>query len=97
MYHDYYANFATKTECENSLIAAELATDHEGQLCPTKTVSLDIIGVWYEYTVDVDGESVRTALPGYHANIRLCHELTTDQLAKLPITTTPVTPYRVWE
>ena len=97
MFHDYYIRTSTKAECENSLVESGLAKKQGDKLYPAAGVNLDIIGVWYEITYDTDGEAVITAFPDYHANIRVSKKLTANQLSKLPIITTPDTPYRVWE
>jgi len=77
---------------ESCLIAAGVAT---------RNASGDIIGQWDGGRVDIDfigfiysdGEVVDSR---YHANLRVCGELTQDQLDELPIIPAPTTPMRVF-
>ena len=78
---------------ESCLIAAGVAT---------RNASGDIIGQWDGGRVDIDfigliysdGEVVDSR---YHANLRVCGDLTQDQLDELPILDpAPSTPMRVF-
>lgn len=90
---DYYLRTSTKSNMESCLIAAGVAT---------RNASGDIIGQWDGGRVDIDfigsiysdGEVVDSR---YHANLRVCGDLTQDQLDELPILDpAPSTPMRVF-
>jgi beta-glucanase (GH16 family) len=60
---------------------------------------LDIIGVIYKPTEEVDeeGNPVMEELDGYHANIRKWDgDFTEEQLAALPLIVPPNKPVRIW-
>jgi hypothetical protein len=60
---------------------------------------LDIIGVIYKPTEEVDeeGNPVMEELEGYHANIRKWDgDFTEEQLAALPLIVPPNKPVRIW-
>jgi beta-glucanase (GH16 family) len=60
---------------------------------------LDIIGVIYKPTEEVDeeGNPVMEQLDGYHANIRKWDgDFTEEQLAALPLIVPPNKPVRIW-
>ena len=77
---------------EACLIAAGVAT---------RNASGDIIGQWQGGRVDIDfigsiyfeGDVVDSR---YHANLRVCGDLSQDQLDELPIIPAPSTPMRVF-
>ena len=77
---------------ESCLIAAGVAT---------RNASGDMIGKWEGGRVDIDfigsiyfeGDVVDSR---YHANLRVCGDLTQDQLDELPIIPAPTTPMRVF-
>lgn len=77
---------------EASLIAAGIATRNaNGDIIPQwdgGRVDIDFIGSIYS-----DGEVVDSR---YHANLRVCGDLTQDQLDELPIIPAPTTPMRVF-
>jgi hypothetical protein len=90
---DYFLRTSTKSNMEACLIAAGVAT---------RNASGDIIGQWNGGRVDIDfigsiyfdGEVVDSR---YHANLRVCGDLTQDQLDELPILDpAPSTPMRVF-
>jgi hypothetical protein len=90
---DYFLRTSTKSNMEACLIAAGVAT---------RNASGDIIGQWDGGRVDIDyigviyndGEVVDSR---YHANLRVCGDLTQDQLDELPIIDpAPSTPMRVF-
>lgn len=77
---------------ESCLIAAGVAT---------RNASGDIIGQWDGGRVDIDfiGVIYNDGIvvdSGYHANLRVCGDLTQDQLDELPIIPAPTTPMRVF-
>lgn len=89
---DYFLRTSTKSNMESCLLAAGIAT---------RNASGDIIGQWQGGRVDIDfigsiysdGEVVDSR---YHANLRVCGELSQDQLDELPIIPAPTTPMRVF-
>jgi len=90
---DYFLRTSTKSNMESCLLAAGVAT---------RNASGDIIGQWDGGRVDIDfigsiysdGDVVDSR---YHANLRVCGELTQDQLDELPILDpAPTTPMRVF-
>ena len=90
---DYFLRTSTKSNMESCLIAAGVAT---------RNASGDIIGQWDGGRVDIDfigsiysdGEVVDSR---YHANLRVCGDLSQDQLYELPILDpAPNTPMRVF-
>ena len=94
---DYFLRTSTKSNMEACLLAAGIAT---------RNASGDIIGQWNGGRVDidfigkiygiVDKESV-VIDDHYHANLRVCGDLTQDQLDELPILDpAPSTPMRVF-
>lgn len=81
---DYFLRTSTKSNMEACLFAAGIATVKDGMLVVAKTYTVDMIGA-------VDGDS------RYHANLRVCGELTQDQLDELPILNpAPTTPMRIF-
>lgn len=69
---------------EVCLINAGIATVKDGMLVVAETYTVDMIGA-------ADGDS------RYHANLRVCGDLTQDQLDELPILDpAPNTPMRVF-
>ena len=96
---DYFLRTSTKSNMEACLIAAGVAT---------RNASGDIIGQWDGGRVDIDFIGT-VCLPNpfdptqqicddrYHANLRVCGELSQDQLSELPILDpAPSTPMRVF-
>ena len=90
---DYYLRTTTLAKMQSSLIAAGIAIKNEdgevvGQWDGVR-VDIDFIGVIYNDGVVVDS--------GYHANLRVCGDLTQDQLDELPILDpAPTTPMRIF-
>jgi hypothetical protein len=90
---DYYLRTTTLAKMQSSLIAAGIAIKNEdgevvGQWDGGR-VDIDFIGVIYNDGVVVDS--------GYHANLRVCGDLTQDQLDELPILDpAPTTPMRIF-
>ena len=90
---DYFLRTSTKSNMEACLIAAGIAT---------RNASGEIVAQWDGGRVDIDfigsiyfdGEVVDSR---YHTNLRVCGDLTQDQLDKLPILDpAPNTPMRVF-
>ena len=89
---DYFLRTSTKSNMEACLIASGVAT---------RNASGDIIGQWQGGRVDIDfigsiyfeGDVVDSR---YHANLRVCGDLSQDQLDELPIIPAPSTPMRVF-
>lgn len=89
---DYFLRTSTKSNMEACLLAAGVAT---------RNASGDIIGQWDGGRVDIDfigsiysdGEVVDSR---DHANLRVCGDLSQDQLDELPIIPAPTTPMRVF-
>jgi hypothetical protein len=82
-------------------------TDNQEDFTPTGAFTwvktdgydLDIIGVIYKPTEEVDeeGNPVMEELEGYHANIRKWDgDFTEEQLAALPLIVPPNKPVRIW-
>ena len=90
---DYFLRTSTKSNMESCLLAAGVAV---------RNASGDIIGQWDGGRVDIDfiGVIYNDGVlvdSGYHANLRVCGELTQDQLDELPILDpAPTTPMRVF-
>lgn len=81
---DYYLRTPSQASMEVCLINAGIATVKDGMLLVAETYTVDMIGA-------ADGDS------RYHANLRVCGELTQDQLDELPILDpAPTTPMRVF-
>jgi hypothetical protein len=81
---DYFLRTSTKSNMEACLFAAGIATVKDGILVVAETYTVDMIG-------EANGDS------RYHANLRVCGELTQDQLDELPILDpAPTTPMRVF-
>jgi hypothetical protein len=89
---DYFLRTSTKTNMEACLIAAGVATRNASGDIMVQwdggRVDIDFIGVIYNDGVVVDS--------GYHANLRVCGDLTQDQLDELPIIPAPTTPMRIF-
>lgn len=94
---DYFLRTSTKSNMEACLIAAGIAT---------RNASGDTIGQWNGGRVDIDfigkiygivNERSVVIDERYHANLRVCGDLTQDQLDELPILDpAPSTPMRVF-
>jgi len=81
---DYFLRTTAKTNMEACLFAAGIATVKDGLLVVTETYTVDMIGA-------ADGDS------RYHANLRVCGDMTQDQLDELPIINpAPTTPMRIF-
>ena len=81
---DYFLRTSTKSNMEACLFAAGIATVKDGFLVVAETYTVDMIGA-------ADGDS------RYHANLRVCGDLTQDQLDELPILDpAPTTPMRIF-
>ena len=90
---DYFLRTSTKSNMEACLLAAGIATRNaSGEIVAQwdgGRVDIDFIGVIYNDGIVVDS--------GYHANLRVCGDLTQDQLSELPILDpAPTTPMRVF-
>ena len=90
---DYFLRTSTKSNMEACLLAAGVATRNASGDIMVQwdggRVDIDFIGVIYKDGVVVDS--------GYHANLRVCGDLTQDQLVELPILDpAPTTPMRVF-
>lgn len=90
---DYFLRTSTKSNMEACLLAAGIATRNASGDIMVQwdggRVDIDFIGVIYNDGVVVDS--------GYHANLRVCGDLTQDQLDELPILDpAPSTPMRVF-
>ena len=96
---DYFLRTSTKSNMEACLIAAGIAT---------RNASGEIVAQWDGGRVDIDFIGT-VCLPNpidptqqicddrYHANLRVCGELSQDQLDELPILDpAPSTPMRVF-
>jgi len=101
---DYQLRTDTKEETDAALVAANILTEqvYEGvtTLVPTGLVSIDYIGsIPKPSTLDEEGNIIT---PGavdsrFHTNIRVCFEMTEEQIALLPVVDPPPTsPYRVF-
>ena len=85
---DYFLRTSTKSNMEECLIAAGVAT---------RNASGDIIVQWDDGRVDIDFIGAADGDSRYHANLRVCGDLTQDQLSELPILDpAPSTPMRVF-
>lgn len=102
---DYMLRTNTKKEMEQVLLATSLlieSQDSENQtiLYPISGVAIDHIGPITKAAV-VDEEGV-VITPGtsdtrWHTNVRVCIELTEEQIAALPqVDPPPTIPYRVF-
>ena len=81
---DYFLRTSTKSNMEACLFAAGIATVKDGMLVVAETYTVDMIGA-----ADSDSR--------YHANLRVCGDLSQDQLDELPILDpAPSTPMRVF-
>jgi len=81
---DYFLRTSSQASMEVCLINAGIATVKDGMLIVAETYTVDMIGA-------ADGDS------RYHANLRVCGDLTQDQLDELPILDpAPTTPMRVF-
>ena len=81
---DYFLRTSSQASMEVCLINAGIATVKDGFLVVAETYTVDMIGA-------ADGDS------RYHANLRVCGDLTQDQLDELPILDpAPTTPMRVF-
>ena len=84
---DYFLRTSTKSNMEACLIAAGIAT---------RNASGDIMVQWDHGRVDIDFIGAADGDSRYHANLRVCGDLTQDQLDELPIIPAPSTPMRVF-
>ena len=101
---DYMLRTDTKEEMNEALLSSGLATEieSEGQtiIQPIPHVYIDHIGPITKAAV-VDEEGV-VITPGtsdtrWHTNVRVCIELTEEQIAALPqVDPPPTIPYRVF-
>jgi len=81
---DYYLRTSLQASMEVCLINAGIATVKDGMLIVAETYTVDMVGA-------ADGDS------RYHANLRVCGDLTQEQLDELPILDpAPTTPMRVF-
>ena len=81
---DYFLRTSSQASMEVCLINAGIATVKDKMLVVAETYTVDMIGA-------ADGDS------RYHANLRVCGDLTQDQLDELPILDpAPSTPMRVF-
>ena len=84
---NYFLRTSTKSNMESCLIAAGIAT---------RNASGDMIGQWEGGRVDIDFIGAADGDSRYHANLRVCGDLSQDQLDELPIIPAPTTPMRVF-
>jgi hypothetical protein len=101
---DYQLRTDTKEETDAALVAAGILAEqvHEGvtTLVPTGLVAIDYIGSISKPPI-TDEEGV-VITPGttdsrFHTNIRVCFEMTEEQIELLPIVDpAPAIPYRVF-
>ena len=84
---DYYLRTFTKSNMEACLIAAGIAT---------RNASGEIVAQWDGGRVDIDFIGAADGDSRYHANLRVCGDLTQDQIDELPIIPAPTTPMRVF-
>lgn len=101
---DYQLRTDTKEETDAALVAAGILAEqiYEGvtTLVPTSLVAIDYIGsITKPSIIDIDGVVIT---PGavdsrFHTNIRVCFEMTEEQIALLPVVDpAPAIPYRVF-
>lgn len=83
---DYYLHFADKAAADAVLF------DAEGQPLD-ETLSIDVIGTWYDVDTTDPVNPVATAREGYYVNVRTTEEKVWPETV---IVTTPATPWRVW-
>jgi len=97
---DYLLRAATESALDDALLSAGVAqevTDADGEVTvqPIAGITIDRIGP-IPAVVD-DGIIVRAGDNRYHANLRVCIELTAAQIAWLPtFEPVPAVPYRVF-
>ena len=85
---DYFLRTSTKSNMEACLIAAGIAIKNEDG---------NVVGQWDGGRVDIDFIGAADGDSRYHANLRVCGDLTQDQLDELPILDpAPTTPMRVF-
>lgn len=87
---DYFLNTADEAAMRAALLEVG-AVDQFGN--PVETVSVDVIGTWYERTGGTNEEPVYSPVPGWHFNVRSTHEIVWPTAVTV---TAPVTPWRVW-
>lgn len=86
---DYLLKTGTEQQMDDALEAAGLL--HEVDIGDGELVLLPVMGVAVDLIGDIPGAS------GFHANIRVDFDLTSEVVARLPLVVpTPVTPYRVF-
>lgn len=92
--HDYWLRGDDEAAVLSAMAEAAIPT------LPSTESSFDSIGtIWKDTgTVDAEGNPVMEPLPGWHANLRLRHELTLDEEAALAavLIPPPAHPVRVW-
>ena len=93
-FFDYWLRGDSETAVLAAMAEAGISTG------PTMVSSFDPIGtIWKDTgTVDAEGNPVMEPLPGWHANLRMRHELTLDEEAALApvLIPPPAHPVRVW-
>lgn len=103
---DYMLRTNTKEEMDQALLAASLITlceqnDGEEILVPISGVYIDHIGSINKPSI-IDPDTQVEITPGtidnrWHTNVRICIELTEEQIAALPtFEPLPTIPYRVF-
>ena len=91
---DYFLKADSEEALRNALTAANML-DKENIL-------IDVIGVIWErtgQTVTLEDNTVGpefAPIPGFHANVRVLGELTSEQQSLLPIIPKPTVPKRFW-
>ena len=92
--HDYWLRGDSEATVLAAMAEAGISTG------PTTESSFDPIGtIWKDTgTVDAEGNPVMEPLPGWHANLRLRHELTPEQHGALDVVliAPPEHPVRIW-
>ena len=71
---------------------------HAGTCQGIDGVNIDVIGTIYQTSIDQDGNTTSSPLPGYHANLRLTgdnQEAISEALSSITISQ-PFKPVRLW-
>jgi hypothetical protein len=93
-FHDYWLKGEDEAHVHDAMAAAGIG------LLPAEDSSYDPIGtIWVPGPdVDEDGNPIPVPLDGWHANLRMRHELTADQADALApvLIPKPQHPARVW-
>ena len=101
---DYQLRTDTKEETDAALVAAGILAEQVDEgvttLVPTGLVAIDYIGsITKPAILDEEGviETPASTDSRFHTNIRVCFEMTEEQIALLPVVDpAPAIPYRVF-